>query len=66
MNKHTVFVAILTLTILFHLSVVLDDGEHLGENHRKLAIPAEYLRRPIREIAFGYGATHKDSAVRVV
>jgi hypothetical protein len=36
-----VFVAILTLAILFHLSVIVAEGEHLGENHHKLAIPAD-------------------------
>jgi hypothetical protein len=45
-NKHTVFVAILTLAILFPLSLVLDKGKHLDENHHKLAIPAEYVKHP--------------------
>jgi len=43
-NKHTVFVAVLTFAILFHLSVVLDEGRHLGENYQKLAIPAGNIK----------------------
>jgi hypothetical protein len=39
-------VAILTFAILFHLSVVLDEGKHLGENHRNLVIPAAYVKCP--------------------
>jgi hypothetical protein len=35
---------ILTFAILSHLSVVVDAGKHLGENHQKRAIPAANLK----------------------
>jgi hypothetical protein len=38
--EQTTLVAILTFAILFDLSLVPDEGSHLGENHRKLVIPA--------------------------
>jgi hypothetical protein len=41
MRANTQFCGILTFAILSHLSVVLEEGKHLGENHQKLVIPAE-------------------------
>ncbi len=43
-DEHTFLVAILTFAILFCLSVVLDEGKHLGENHQKRDIPAGYVK----------------------
>jgi len=42
-------VAVLTFAILLHLSLVLDDGKHLDENHQKLAIPAAFVKSGDKE-----------------
>jgi hypothetical protein len=47
----TILVAIPTFAILFHLSVGADEGKHLGENHRKLVIPAGYGKGSAKEVA---------------
>ena len=44
MPINTQFCGILTFAILSHLSVGVDEGKHLGENHQKLVIPAGYLK----------------------
>jgi hypothetical protein len=44
MGTNTQVCGILTFAILSHLSVVLKEGEHLGENHRNLVIPAAYVK----------------------
>jgi hypothetical protein len=44
MGTNTQICGILTFAILSHLSVVLEEGKHLGENHRKLVIPAAYVQ----------------------
>jgi hypothetical protein len=41
--EQTILVAILTFAILFDLRLVRDEGNHLGKNDRKLAIPAVYV-----------------------
>ena len=41
--EQTILAAILTFAILFNLRLVLEEGDHLGKNHRKLAIPAGYV-----------------------
>ncbi len=45
MRINTQFCGILTFAIRSHLSVGLDERNHLGENHQKLAIAAANLRR---------------------
>jgi hypothetical protein len=44
MRTNTNSCGILTFAILLHLSLVLDEGKPLGENHQKLANPAEYVK----------------------
>jgi hypothetical protein len=44
MRGNTYFRGILTFPIPSHLSVVLKEGKHLGENHQKLVIPAAYVK----------------------
>jgi hypothetical protein len=51
MRTNTQFCGIFTFAILSHLSVVLDAGKHLGENHQKRVIPAAYLKRGANEKA---------------
>ena len=35
--------ALPTFAILFHLRLDLEEQSHLGKNHRKRAVPAEYV-----------------------
>jgi hypothetical protein len=44
MRTNTNSCGILTFAILFYLSVGLDERRHIGENYRKLAIPAGLCR----------------------
>jgi hypothetical protein len=44
MRTNTQFCGILTFAIRSQLSVVLEEGKHLGENHQKLVIPAAYVK----------------------
>jgi hypothetical protein len=60
-DEHTFLVAVLTFAILFYLSVVLDAGKHLGENHQKLAIPAEYVKGGGKEKARHDGGPPRSS-----
>jgi hypothetical protein len=51
MGTNTRFCGILTFAIRSHLSVVLNQGQLLGENHQKLAIPAAYVKGGRNEVA---------------
>jgi hypothetical protein len=48
MRTNAQFCGIVTFAILSHLSVSLDEGKHLGENHQKRAIPAAYVAYRLR------------------
>jgi hypothetical protein len=49
MRTNTQFCGILTFAIRSHLSLVFNQGRHLGENHQKLAIPAAYVKGGSKE-----------------
>jgi hypothetical protein len=65
MRTNTNSCGILTFAILLPLSLVLDQGKHLGENHQKLVIPAAYVKGGGKEKARQHGGPPRMMALRI-